>query len=542
VINMFNLSSKVTKFGLLTLMLSAFYAVSCGGGGEESTKHVGYSDYQKVIHKKSSDNGIPSRILLAVGYIESRLSPTPSQALYVNPTTSEDDGIRGLPIAETAFGISSLELGLEGNSNKQDLLEQVSAYAAWIRSKVDEQNVNLPLELKTTEDKIRWIWEVSQYHRVGTRVRNDVRSIFARELVKVLNNGFYWQNEDTGETIKLPPESPAIMREDMPEAYQTLLQLGTSTRTDIPNVEFLPLATLIGEEGNRPNHVEVIHCPLSLSGCLELQTQLGDGDIKMEAHYIIPSSRDIIDGPIQIARHSRAVKLTDHQGNHRLVDNAIVVMLVGNSGRFENGYRVDANPKWLNKQQIVDLTSVIGSVCELLKEEGATTLSSCLTLPVDRPRMERELLFQTPIGASYRWGDLPDYDPRIFESYLKNYGTKLPGAASFSKDIYKTSAGKGISMKLGFTDRVRLVVYERLVRCPDRSLKWAKIYEEQVRATTSSGLAVKLWDSGPNKNGTQYFRAKVYSKDQLIGWDISEIYLTSFETENQDEMIHEVCR
>ena len=536
------LSGKVKSFSSFVILVSAFYTFSCGGDGENTGESKKSSRLQSNIVKVSQEHRVPSRILLAVGYIESRLSPTPSEALYTNPSTGADDGVRGLPIAETAFGISSLDLGLEGREDKLDLMVQASAYANWIRTQIDEQNVVLPDALETPEDKIRWIWEVSQYHRVGTRVRNDVRSIFAREVVKVLNEGFYWQNQQNGEVLTLSPENPPLKQEDMPEAFQSLLQLGTSTRTDIPNVEFLPLATLLGEEGNRPNHVEIIHCPLSLSACLELQTQLGEGDIKLEAHYVIPPNRDIIGGPIQIARHSRAVKLTDYQGKHRLVDNAIVVMLVGNSGRFETGYRADANPRWLSKQQIVDLTGIIGSVCELMKEEGSTVLSACLTVPIDRTRRERELVFQTPVGASYRWGDIPDFDARIFDSYLQNYGTKLPGAASFSQDLYKATAGKNINMKLGYTDRVRLVVYERLVRCPDRSLKWAKIYEEQVRDVTSSGVTVKLWDSGPNRNGTQYVRAKVYSKDQLIGWDISEVFLSSFEQGDEEEMVHEVCR
>lgn len=538
---MLDLVNKVKWFRLSMAFVSAFYAVSCGGDGETASP-VQKSGYQQTVEAQAAGQKIPSRILLAVGYLESRLSPTASKALYMNPKTTGDDGTRGLPISETAFGISSLDLGLEGNPNKTDLIEQAKAYAIWLRAKIEAENVNLPEKLNTTEDKIRWIWEVSQYHRVGTRVRNDVRSIFARELVKVLNEGFYWQNKETGETIVLPPESKRILKEDMPEAYQTLLQLGTSTRTDIPNVEFLPLATLIGEEGNRPNHVEIIHCPLSLSGCLELQTQLGDGDIKMEAHYIVPANRDIVDGPIQIARHTRAVKLTDHQGNHRIVDNAIVVMLVGSSGKFEDGYRVDANPKWLSKQQIIDLTSVVGSVCQLFEQEGTSTLDSCLTLPVNRTRLERELLFQTPVGASYRWGDIPDFDARIFASYFMNPGTKLPGAASFTSEQYRSTSGKDISLSIGFTDRVRLVVYERLVRCPDKSLKWAKVYEQQVRDTTKSNFTTRLWDAGPNGNGTQYYRAKVYSKDQLIGWDISEVYLSHFEDQEQDEMALEVCR
>ena len=55
-------------------------------------------------------------------------------------------------------------------------------------------------------------------------------------------------------------------------------------------------------------------------------------------------------------------------------------------------------------------------------------------------------------------------------------------------------------------------------------------------------LTTRVWDAGPNGNGTQFFRAKVYSRDQLIGWDMSEVYLSQYETEQQDEMTLEVCR
>lgn len=526
---------------LFALTLGFVLTVSCGDSGDQESD-AGLSQLQKVMSSHASQSKIPARLMLAVGYLESRLSPTPSRALYLNQSTSSEDGTRGLPIAETAFGVSKAELGIVANPKQNDLVEQAKFYSRWLRKRIDAEGIKLPAGMGTMEDKIRWIWEVAQQHRIGTRVRNDVRSIFAREIVNVLNEGFYWQNNETGESIVVSPESPRIRNEDLPLAYQSLLELATSSRTDIPNVEFLPLATLIGEEGNRPSQVEVIHCPLSLSGCLELQSQLTDGDIKMEAHYIIPPDKSVVDGPVQIARHTRAVKLTDHQGNHRVVNNAIVVMLVGNSGRFDDGYRVDANPNWLTKDQIVDLTTVVGSVCELLGREGVTTLETCLSIPVDRPRLERELNFQLPTGATYRWGDLPDFDARIFASYIANPGTKLAGAVNFSEDIYRSKAGKAISLPLGFTDRVRLVVIERLVKCPDKSLKWAKVHEQQLRDTTKTVFTTRIWDSGANGNGTHFFRAKAYSKDQLIGWDVSEVYLSHFEKENLISMVPEVCR
>lgn len=539
---MLELPSNVKWFRSLVGGLAVFCAVACGSGGDsDDSSGNKKSDLQNSLEAGAIEKQIPPRLLLAVGYLESRLSEVSSEALYLNANSDDDQKSRGLPIAQTAFGISKVELGI-GDSVQASLVDQAKAYSSWLKAKLSDAGVKLPLFTETTEDKIRWIWEISQYHRVGTRVRNDVRSIFARELVDIMNKGFYWQDNKTGQTVFLPPENPRITKEDMPEAYQTLLQLGTSTRTDIPNVEFLPLATLIGEEGNQPNHIEIIHCPLSLSGCLELQTQLTDNDVKLEAHYVVPANHDVLGGPVQIARHTRAVKLTDHQGNHRVVDNAVVVMLVGSSGRLDEGYRIDANPRWLGKQQIVDLTSIIGSVCQLFVREGSSTLDDCLSIAVDRPRKERELLFQKPIGASYRWGDIPDFDERIFASYLQNPGTKLPGAAEFTNDQLFAMAGSNIDLSLGFTDRARLVVYERLVRCQDRSLKWAKVFEEQLRDVTSSVLTTRVWDAGPNGNGTQFFRAKVYSRDQLIGWDMSEVYLSQYETEQQDEMTLEVCR
>jgi hypothetical protein len=543
VANILDLPNNVKRFRLLVGTLAFFCTVACGSGGDsDDSSGIKKSQLQSNIEAGAVSQQIPARLMLAVGYLESRLSDTPSEALYVAPGSDEESERRGLPIAETAFGVAKQELGL-GGANTYDLPTQARAYSQWLRANLSEAGVSLPLMPTTTEDKIRWIWEISQYHRVGTRVRNDVRSIFARELVDVLNKGFYWQDAETGQTVVLPAENPRIRKEDMPEAYQTLLELGTSIQTDIPNVEYLPLATAVGgDTENRPNHIEIIHCPLSLSACLELQTKVGDDAIKLEAHYVVPANHDVLSGPVQIARHKRTVKLTDHQGNHRVVDNAVVVMLVGSSGRFDEGFRVNANPKWLDKQQIVDLTSIVGSVCQLFVREGVSTFDDCLSLAVDRPRRERELLFQKPAGPSYRWGDIPDFDGRIFASYLQNPGTKLPGAAEFSKDQFFAAAGGPISLSLGFTDRARLVVFERLVRCPDRSLKWAKVFEEQVRDVTSSGLTTRVWDAGPNGNGTQFFRAKVYSRDNLIGWDISEVYLSNFENEEQDEMTLETCR
>ena len=118
-------------------------------------------------------------------------------------TLDDDQKSRGLPIAQTAFGISKVELGI-GDSVQATLVDQAQAYSSWLKAKLNDAGVKLPLFTETTEDKIRWIWEISQYHRVGTRVRNDVRSIFARELVDIMNKGFYWQDNKTGQTVFFP--------------------------------------------------------------------------------------------------------------------------------------------------------------------------------------------------------------------------------------------------------------------------------------------------------------------------------------------------
>ena len=162
--------------------------------------------------------------------------------------------------------------------------------------------------------------------------------------------------------------------------------------------------------------------------------------MKLEAHYVVPANHDVLGGPVQIARHTRAVKLTDHQGNHRVVDNAVVVMLVGSSGRLDEGYRIDANPRWLGKQQIVDLTSIIGSVCQLFVREGSSTLDDCLSIAVDRPRKERELLFQKPIGASYRWGifltSMKGSLQAIFKTRNKNFQGQ-PSSLTISYSLWQ---------------------------------------------------------------------------------------------------------
>lgn len=538
---MLSMLSNLARFRFYFICLIALWATSCGGDGDDNAPASSKSAFQRSLEAQASKQNIPPRFALAIGYLESRLSPKPSKALYINSETGVKDGTKGLPMAETAFGISALDLKLEGNPKKEDLKEQFKAYSTWLRSSINEAGLNLPSNPKSVEDIVTWVFEVSQFHRRGTRVRAEVRIVFSRELIKILNSGFYWQGDNADESVRLAPASPQIEPEQMTQNLREYFELNMTAFTDIPNVEFLQLDTLIGEEGNRPDHVEVIHCPMSLSSCLAIQNQTSEGDIKMEAHYIVPATSDIIAGPIQIARHVRAVRLTDQQGNQRLVDNAIVIMLVGNSGRLEDGYRVDANPQWLSKQQIIGLTSIVNSICQVFVRDGTSSYDTCMSLPVGRPRLEREILFQTPVDASYRWGDVPDFDARIFSNYFLNPGTKLEGAATFEKSNYESLAGARLDVKLDFTSKVRTVVFERLVSCPDRSLEWTKVSEDQIRDVTNFSYSTRLWDSGPNQNGTHYLRAKVYGGGKLIGWDTAEVFIKDFDLESNSDIVPEVC-
>lgn len=516
------------QLAVIAALITVF--ASCGSEGDSKTSpRSSKSQLQQRIESEVRSRGIPPRFALAVAYMESGLSPQPSTALYVTSATEKTESAVGFPQTETAFGVSTIQLGLQGDPQKNDLIVQFKAYADWLKTSFEDNEIDLPFAPSTVAEKVAWIYEMSQFHRAGTRSKATVRTVFFHELARVLNEGFYWQDPVTGQSIVLAPESNEITKESAPDNFKDYFEL-RDRRSEINIAQRLGLSEVLGVEGNQPNHLEIIHCPLSLSSCLAIQSKSSSENVKMEAHYVIPNDTLTFDRPIQIMDHSNSARLTDENGNIQVRSDAIVIMLVGPSGRLEEGARKYANPKWLSRGQLQELVLVASQVCDWLAEKKLADYEKCMTIPASSGagRNAGEVKVRTPSGAAFRWGDLPDYDSLIFYNYFNARGDKLGGSAAFEQDYIKVRKGVDFTMQLNFFQGVRTVVYETLVLCGDNSMRWNKFGDHTMRGETSHRLTYKFWDKGPNGNGVHYIRAKVYDAGSLVGWDMAEVYLTDF--------------
>ena len=102
----------------------------------------------------------------------------------------------------------------------------------------------------------------------------------------------------------------------------------------------------------------------------------------------------------------------------------------------------------------------------------------------------------------------------------------------FANDEHQFKAGSAIPLKVLFESSDRTVELERLNRCNNGKVVWEPVRIDQVRGEKSAKFEEVYHDSGPNRNGDQFFRARIYGKDgHLTGWTIDQIFLEKYETE-----------
>ncbi len=511
--------------GMLTTSLVCIS--SCGEKKGSSGGGRAMGTIEAKFYETARTYKVPARFMMAVAYMESRLTPNPSTSIYLTDDDPDaEESQKGLEIAETAFGLSLQKIGIS-EAASDSLSEQIESYGKWLSSYLVERNIQLSENPNTPSEKFDWIWEMAAAHRSSSTHSRNVRVIFAKELINILNKGFIWQDPATGETIKFQKESGEIKIETFPQDKQNLFQL-TTQRPEVDSAQYLRLGRVNSETiENKPKYVYVIHCPFSFSACLELQHQESDDDVRLEAHYIIPPNDDITPEAFQVSKHHNAVKVTDKRGRTDFVTDAVVIMLTGQSGRIVNGFRDPGHPTWFSKWQLEQMGNIVNDVCISLENDGYVSTQECL-------KEGTGVRFQIQ-GSSenFRWGDIADFDPLIFYSYIYKPGG-LDGETVFelSNQTGEYQAGQEIPIKLLFNRQVKHIELERLVRCQDQKLTWALISREEVRSQSQFTFLKKLWDSGANGDGSQYLRAKVYNQDnELIGWDISEIILKGYEKE-----------
>lgn len=522
---------------ILNLCILVLGATACGGG----TSKKGGSGPQPgpvatALYQASANHQIPYQLLLAVALKESGMSPETSYTSYVN-----EELTLGLRVGETAFGLPMETLGLTPENGGQKLEVQIAAYAAWVAAQLAAKRLELVPNLDEPDRFYDWVWQLAQLHRQGSENRKNVQIVFARELMQIINDGATWQDSGSNEFIQLPPRNGSTTLTSFSPQIQRNLQLDTQ-RSEIFAVDYMQLTyEQISGPRNRAEFVRVVHCPFSLSACLEIQnrSQL-DQEAHIHAHYIIPADQKLLTNPIKIRQHRSPVLVTNNRGQAESVQNAIVVMLVGPSGRYVNGQRVQVNPSWYSSAQLKNFSKILRGICELMRlDEPSFDLSRCQS-----PGGQGGVQFQHQ-GQSqqYHWGDIPDFDESIFWTYVRD-ADELGGQIEFDfgpgDRIFP--AGQAIPFQLSFITGAAKIMIEYMERCSNQKLVWTTLETRFIRNTRSQPFQIVLYDQGPNNNGQHFFRALVFDQANVLkGWAVSDVYLRSFDQESQPTANLKAC-
>jgi hypothetical protein len=505
-------------FGLGSFLLLP----SCGQESKKKAPPAApLGEVAQVFHDVASRYKLPKDILMAVAYKESGFSSESSRGIY-----DQDGSTRGMLNGETAVGLPRTILKLDDAPENNSFRAQMEAYGAFVRANLDAQHLDLSPALNSADAVYDWAWQLAQMHSRDKEARKNVQILFAMETIETLNRGFLWQDDDTQEKIELPARNPPLTIESFSAPIQANLQLGTSI-SEIFSVDYLQLT--YGETGkidNQPKRVVVVHCPLTLSSCLASQVQTPSPDhVALGAHYIIPADEKLLKKPVKILPHRAPVRLTDTNGQQQLMTDAIVIMIVGQSGHYKDGQRMQANPSWYSRKQLQRMGEVIEGVCTLInRDDPSVDVQRCRT-PQDG------LEFRVPSGRAFRIGDIADFEPSIFWSFARN-----PGDLSGDIDLQLPPnqklfpAGSPININLAFIRSTAKINVQILERCPSGKTVWSTINSMPVRNLDRKTIVVERFDQGPNLNGQQFVRALAYDANgRLMGWGIQDFFLSNFD-------------
>ncbi|MCX6126676.1 MAG: hypothetical protein NTV34_18235 [Proteobacteria bacterium] len=513
--------------------------VGCGIRKGDREPEVARGPIESAFYAASAVSGVPVRMILASAYLESGVNPQPQSVTY-----QKGGGLKlssAIHFGDSAFGLTQRELGLADDPGAASSLEvQVAAYGRLLKERFNAEG--LPYNAVTPEEKIRWMWRLAQVHRGGDRQNRNLWAIYAKEMMGVLNEGFEVRNVSSDESLILEKESVPLREDQLPVNYQQDLTL-TTYSSDIRNIArlFSLRSPKYVDLRNKPVRIEVVHCPLSLSACLNLQTSDNQGYVGLGAHYIVPNMRDGSPGILQVARHDEPVGLIGLDGSLEIVTDRIIVMLAGNSGRYVDGVRTYANPMWVNDTQLRLLGDTINAICVSL-ELGAENI------PRDRclnSNISGGLTFRTQSDGMYRWGDISEYDKSIIDPYINSDDGILATTAMSATDGRSViEAATHFSVNIQFQPSARRVEVERLVRCDglDRRVVWEPVDVKPVRNVSSKSVEMLWDDAGPNGNGDQFFRAKVTGESgKFLGWAMTKVQLRNFNKDPQSEGVSTYC-
>jgi len=505
-------------FGLGSFLLLP----SCGQESKNKAPPAApLGEVAQVFADVSSKYKLPREILMAVAYKESGLSAEPNRGIY-----DQDGSIRGMQNGETLVGLPRSVLQLDDTPENNGFRAQMEAYGAFVRNNLDAQHLDLSPVLNSADIIYDWAWQLALMHSRDKEARKNVQIVFAMETIETLNKGFLWQDGETREKIELPARNPPLTLASFSPPIQANLQLDTSI-SEIYTVDYLQLT--YGETGkidNQPKRVIVMHCPLTLSSCLASQVQANSPDhVVLGAHYIIPADEQLLKKPVKILPHRAPVRLTDTQGQQQLLTDAVVIMLVGQSGHYKEGQRMQVDPAWYNRKQLRDMGKVIQGVCTLInRDDPSVDLQRCHT-PQDG------LEFRTPTGRAFRIGDIPDFEPTIFWSFARN-PDDLSGDIELQLPPNQKlfPSGTPVNINLAFIRSTAKIDVQILERCPSGKTVWSTINSMAVRNIDRKTIQVERFDQGPNLNGQQFLRALAYDTDgRLMGWGMQDFFLSNYD-------------
>lgn len=520
-----------TKINALKTVCCLFLlgALSCG---ETAQKGGGGDRYQsktmQAFEETARDYEIPVRFMLAVAKVESHLNPKASLVDYGGSSIGPKAG-------QTAFGLTRGELGIPLGSGGDSLASQVRAYGKWL----SHNKGNLKNIIEGDEDKFLWLWNIAGLHRD----HESSRALFAKELIYALNSGFKWLDPETKDIIEFAKESPAIDVNNLRTVSQNHLQLVNLTRYSTDNVRSARQVVLRNHHNHgkeqKPNGILVVHCPFSFSACVEMQAFDGveEREFWLGAHFIIPKDEGLSEFPLQAFLHKDAVPYLDGNGEKSLRQDKIVIMLTGHGGSISAGKRLTAEPNWMNNWQLQRMGELVRDVCDRLSrddnpddpDDGGISFNDCVTVG-------KGTQFQYQGDRDeYLWGDILDFDRSIFKSYVE-FPNALSGKAVFEypdgKQIFEKE--EEIALNLTFELKVHYVELERLIRCKNGKVKWRIIDDADPMGQELEYMFSKLIrNSGPNLNGTHFFRAKAFGRNgNLLGWDLAQVYLKGYNNDN----------
>jgi hypothetical protein len=511
-------SSPLCALGLaLSLSLTAS---SCGSDSAKTQAAAPLPPIQASLNLSAQTNSLPLELLAAVVYKESGISGSASRNLYGSTKNP-----MGPKLGETSVGLPRAVLGLDDSAESATIPVQIEAYGKWVRTKLNEAHLDLPLSLAKPDDAYDWVWQLARMHYPDASSPKNLQILFATELMKVLNSGFIWQDPNSDERLELPARATPLALSSFSPTIQANLQLDTQI-SELFFVDYLQMSYYNEiTVQNRPNKIRVIHCPFTVSTCLAAQLD-ATNPAPIQAHYVIAPDDSILPKPVKILQHAVPVKQLDSNGNIVTVSDAIVIMLVGNSGRYVNSERTQINPNWYTQAQLVNLGKVVQGLCQILPKENPTmTPESCANFGTG-------VQFADPADhAQFQFGDIADFDASIFGSIVKNpLNVSGSVAANLPNKAKQFPAGTNIPINFTFVKGTAKLEVQRLERCASGKTVWTTLQTLYLRSVDNKTVDVNFFDEGPNRNGQQFIRAMAYATDgSFMNWSTADLFLTGYD-------------